>query len=293
MPIGKKVTIKDYKFDFGDKAKEFYVFACVKYRGDIFAIYTDVYDTENKLCYGSAHITKDTLVVLNTNDPREIDGIKNLIVKLINNQELDDYEIISLDKVGKIEIIGCDSFIFKKEIIDKLIDVTIPKDDTKVEEVVLIKSNPNKKSKVKYVFIVFLLLIAIGGVFVYFNQDMIFGTEKQVLCSKDLDREYNANVNQAILFYFDNQDNLTGYTMTNTYIFDTDEDYQDFSLAGRYFRVFDNVSSDKLNLVPNVENKTYQVGYTMSPLVDYFGPTEYYAVFEYYEMDGYTCNSEE
>lgn len=294
MPFGKKVTIKDYQFTFGDKEKEYYVFACFKYHSEIFAIYADTINTENKLYYGSAHITNNILVVLGTIDPKEIDGIKNFVVKLINNQNINEYEIISLDKVDRIEIIGTSDFNLRKDVIDKLIDMTILKEDTKQEEVVLIKTDPVKKKKYgKYIALILFIIVAFGGAFLYLNRETIFGSEIQVVCTKQLDDEYNATVNQTILFNFNSQDVLTGYTMTNLYTFETDEDYQDFSLAGHYFHIFDEASSDMLNLVPNVENRTYQVGYTMSPLVDYFGPTEYYAVFDYYETAGYTCNSKE
>ena len=293
MPFGKKVTIKDYQFTFGDKEKEYYVFACFKYHSEIFAIYADTINTDNKLYYGSAHITNDILVVLGTIDPKEIQGIQNFVVKLINNQNINEYEIISLDKVEKIEIIGTSEFNLKKDVIDKLIDMTIPKEDTKEEEVVLIKEDPAKKKIfMRYIMLILFAVLAVGGTYLYLNRETIFGSEKQVVCTKQLDNQYNASVNQTILFYFKN-DVLTGYTMTNLYTFETDEDYQDFSLAGRYFHIFEEASSDMLTLVPNVENKTYQVGYTMSPLVDYFGPTEYSSVFDYYETDGYTCNSKE
>ncbi len=294
MPYGKKVMIKDYQFNFGGNNSEYYVFACFKYHGEIFAIYANTVNPEYKLFYGSAHITNDILVVLGTMNPKEVDSIKNFIVKLINNQDISEYEIISLDKVNRIEIIGANDFPLKKDIIDKLIDISIPKDDTKKEDVVLIKTDPVKKKKYsKFIALILFIIIGFGGAFVYLNREIIFGSEKEVICVKQLDNAYNATVDQTILFKFNNQDVLTGYTMTNLYTFETDEDYQDFSLAGRYFHIFDNVSSDMLTLVPNVENKTYQVGYTMSPLVDYFGPTEYYSVFDYYETDGYTCSNRE
>lgn len=294
MAYGKKVTIKDYQFSFGDKEKEYYVFACFKYHSEIFAIYADAFSNDNKLYYGSAHITNNVLVVLGTIDPKEIQGIQNFVVKLINKQNINEYEIISLDKVDKIEIIGTSEFTLKRDVIDKLVDITIPKEDTKQEDVALIKTDPVKKKKYgKYVTLILFIVIAFGGGFLYLNKDAIFGSEKQIVCTKQLDDEFNASVNQTIIFNFNNKDVLTGYTMNNLYTFETDDDYQNFSLTGRYFHIFDDISSDMLTLVPNVENKTYQVGYTMSPLVDYFGPTEYYAVFDYYELDGYTCNSKE
>ncbi len=287
--FGKKLKIKDYKFTFGKQNEDFNVFGCFKYRSNYYAIYQDV-TNPTTLYYGTCHISKNILVVLALGKNDSVVGIQNFITKLYNGEDLSDYQILSLANVEKIEIISYNSFSLKEEVITKLIELTIPKDvNPEKKKIEIVK----KGHPVLYVCTFFLVCLSIVGFIIYLNRDSLFGRERTVICTKQLERNYNADIVEDVTLYFDKSKQLTSYIVADTYTFDNDSEFENFALTGKYYHVFEKVDSEDLSISSNVAKKSYRIGYKVSTTQDYFGPRDYNQALEYYTTDNYDCKEVE
>ena len=101
--FGKVIRLNDFKFTFGQETVYLNVFAVFKNKksGNKYIIYS--YDNK-KLYSGSAFIKNNEIVVM-ISKSEEDDVIKDFTNKLANEEDDDNYEIISLDKVTSIQII--------------------------------------------------------------------------------------------------------------------------------------------------------------------------------------------
>ena len=84
--------------------------------------------------------------------PEDEEMVKEFIFKVTSGGDLGEFEVISLNDVDGIELISANHLELKSDIINSLVDKTIPKPEVK-EEV------PVKKAKKKNGFLKFLLFL--------------------------------------------------------------------------------------------------------------------------------------
>ena len=159
--IGKELKITTNQLTYGEDDQNIKAYACFKYKSNHYILFKKPNDAN--LSYGSSHIDKDKAVIIDLKH-QEDELFISLIDLIINKQELKEYEIISLDKVSKCEIIGSNSLEVPLDKITLLEDLTIPKK-------VVFQEKTVKKSKVKPIIISLFLLILIGAsFFLYYNR---------------------------------------------------------------------------------------------------------------------------
>ncbi len=287
--FGKRLKIKDYKFTFGKTNEDFNVFGCFKYRSNLYTIYQDI-TNPTTLYYGTCHISKNVLVVMALDKKDNVVGIQNFIMKVYNEEDLTDYQILSLVNVEKIEIISFNSFSMKEEVIKKLTELTIPKDSVvEKKRIEIVKpSNP-----VLYVVSFFLVCLSIVGAVIYFNRDSLFGRERAVVCTKKKEKRYNSNVVEDVTLYFYKSKQISSLVFADTFTFKDSNEFDNFALTGKYYHVFEKVNSEDLSIISSVEEKKYNISYSVVADLDYSGPRDYNQVLEYYTTSGFKCKEVE
>ena len=165
--FGKVIRLNDFKFTFGQETVYLNVFAVFKNKksGNKYIIYS--YDNK-KLYSGSAFIKNNEIVVMISKSEEDA-VIKDFTNKLANEEDDDNYEIISLDKVTSIQIIDEKLCNFDVDI-NKLCDITIPKPEVKKDEV-----PPKKSGSIATLF--FVIFILIVAAFLFFNPEIFTGLQ--------------------------------------------------------------------------------------------------------------------
>ena len=273
--IGKEIRLSDYQFNFGAEDKKIKVFASFKYKdGNKYVLF---YNSDiNKLCYGSVHIEANKMVILDLKRSSD-DIIANLITLLINKQEINDYEYISLENVEKCEIIGFNEIMVNNDIISLLENITMPKPIVNEEK-------PKKKSKVKSVIIfIFLLLIIALGVFLYLNKDKVIGSYKTITCTINKDTSLEANLSETIILTFTSSEKLDSINITNTYVFNDNNIYYDFKDKGLYYKYMNEGDTYKLE----DDSLTYKV-FSSEDIIS-LSDLSYIEILNSYMKDGYNC----
>lgn len=292
---GKVLKVAQYNLEFGTRDRLINVFACFKYKptGNLYVVYTDVDTKYPIIYYGSAHAKGQTILSMKPRDNQEAEFIKEYIFKLINGEELTNFEILSLENIDKIELIGSEKIEVKPEIINSLVSICLPKKEVpKTEEISPIKTPKQKKKSSKSILIV-LLLIIIGaiGYFLITSLSTKDTIAKKIICKKEYSHDtLDATVNEENTYNFNVKDTLESINSITTYQFD-EEAYQDFIMRGTYYKYLPD-DAEEGGYKQDNENYTFKIMLTKKLDTSYNLPTAYEEVFSYYKKEGYTCTEE-
>ena len=286
---GKTLKVVELNYNFTPSDRYVNVFGFFKYKknGNLYVIYTDINTIYEIIYYGSSHKKDGNLLSMACkNEESEI--IKEYIYKLTNNEELENFEIYTLDDINQIELISSNKLEIKLEVIKKLEALTIPKNKEELtqEQQKKIKT----KSKNKNLIPILLLILAImgGG---YFYLTNIINTDKllkTIFCTKNYQhKKLNATVEEKNTYSFIKNDKLKNIENISIYKFTTQQDYETFINNGDIYNYMPK------NLKKYTPNETeFIIEYISSFEVDesYKEPTEYETINNYYTNNGYSCS---
>lgn len=233
--MGKTIKVSEFDLKFGQDDHKVDVYAVFKEknRSDILAIYSDRNDSDkDTLHYASVHLKNDALVFIDVKDKSEI--VKEYTWKLLNSKENENFETIDISKYEKVEIVSSNELLVKSEVIKKLFDLTIPKEESKHEKK-KVKNKMSSSSKILLTGFSLAILVAIS--FVVINKDLILGTNIKYTCTNSyLDTTLGSNKQEIEYLTFNFNDELTTRTMIIRYTFDNKEDYDDYVNEGVYYK---------------------------------------------------------
>lgn len=237
---GKELKVIEYDLTFGSNARMVNVFGVFRYlkNNGLYVVYTDVNTSYPIIHYGSSHIKDHSILSMSCkNEDEEI--IKEYVFKVTNDESLNDFENVSLESIDGIEIISSNRLEVKPDVINALVDKTIPKKEVASDELAKTKdSKKNNKKSFKFVFILLLIVILGGGILFVFPMFQQRNTStKMITCNKKVnDSSLNAVLDESLILNFDYQNILTQIDKTTVFQFNTEEAYQNFIHKGIMYR---------------------------------------------------------
>ena len=291
---GKELKVVEYDLKFGQKPRMVNVFGVFKYRpnNNLYVIYADVDTTYSYVSYGSSHVKNDSVLSMSCNKDKDEEIIKEYIFKVTKKEKLDDFEMISLDNITDIEIISSNNLEIKKEVMNKLVDLTIPK---KKEEKKEVKKTSKKKSRFGCKILIFLFLILlVAGAFYFYTKPKGNDNDvaKNIVCTKTYAHEEleGVSVDEEKTFNFNNSDSLLEVDAVTLYRFDSEENYLNFINKALYYKYMPDGSDTTGGWTPDDEAHTFKMIEKIEVDEGYDDSTNYEEVLAVSRKDGYTCN---
>lgn len=294
---GKELKVTEYNLTFGKTPRIVNVFGLFKYKknNNLYVVYSDKGNEYSIVYYGGSHVKNNTILSMSANKEGDEKIIKEYISKITKKGELENFEILSLDKIDEIEIISSNKIEVKPEILNSLVELTIPKKKEDNSSNNIKKTTKNKKSPLKMLLILFVLVIIGLGAYMYLaisfpNEE----TSKVIKCKKVYEHETlnNVEVEYEKDFNFNNLDTLKSVNIDVLYRFSDENNYLDFINKGLYYTYMpDDIKTDGETFQNNEE---YTFRLKTNELVDssYDKPTNYEEVLSYYTNEGYTCDED-
>lgn len=293
---GKELKVTEYNLTFGSKPRIVNVFGVFKYKGNnnLYVVYADKGNDYSIVYYGGSHVKNNTILSMSANKDKDEKIIKEFISKVSKKEKLDNFEMISLDKIEEIEIISSNKLEIKSEVLESLVELTIPKkqDEEAEKKPSKVKKN-GKKSPLK--LLLFLIVLVIGGVGGYFYL-MVSNTNEEVAkiikCKKIYQHEElkNVEVEYERDFNFNNLDTLKSIDVDVLYKFEDEDSYLDFINKGLYYTYMpDDIDANGETFQNNLEY-TFRLKAEEMVGSSYDKPTNYEEVLSYYTKEGYTCD---
>ena len=226
----------------------------------------------NKLCYGSVHFKKNSLVVFSVND-----SIKKHINSFLDEylrDDLKEFKLLDVDKVGKIELISHNEMEYENIYLLKEKAIPTVTVDAPVEE----------KEK-KPIFLYFLLFILVSlAVFVtvlYFKPDMFSVKYNGLECINNL-YDQNMKLNYSIIknIKFKENNKVDNISVVKTYTFLDSDSYYNFKDSEEYNNYFTNGEAYKF---VDAELKL-KLFYDELSVID-----DYDEMFVYMKREGFNC----
>ena len=293
---GKELKVEENTLTFGANVRIVNVFGLFKYKpnNNLYVIYADKNTSYSVVQYGTSHIKNDSILSMSSNKDRDENIIKEYIFKVTEKGDLSNFEIINLDNIEKIEIISSNQLAIKKEVLENLISITIPK---KEKEVSTPSQNKKKGSIVSTLASLIIIFAIVYGGFYYYSNYMQGNNQnsfdKTITCTKQYAHNdlNNVKVDEEQIFAFNNNDILDNVKINTTYNFSNEEDYSNFISKGTLYAYIP--SEDTLGGTKQDDEKhTFSMIEQIKIDETYNKPTEYEEVLSYYKNEGYTCNED-
>lgn len=258
------------------------VYACfehTKYMNNyvIFSFYDETIKEvdKKKLCYGSIHLKKDAIVIFSVREE-----IKQYIDKFNTgylDNKLDDFKIINLDKITKVEIVSYNEMEYDR--IELIVDKSLPKPDNKEEEVVV-----KKKPVFLYILIFILVLSSIGLTLLYFKPDLFTIKYKELICNNRLyDQDLGLYYDIKKDVKFTKNDKVESNNNIKTYTFKDIDSYNEFKDNNKQEVYFNNGSYKYID-----EELKLRLFQTETGIID-----DYDEMLNYLKREGYSCKESE
>lgn len=256
------------------------VFACFNHKRYMnkYVIFSIIGEFDkNKLYYGSIHLKTSSLVVFSVKE-EEFNYIKPFIDEYINdNEDFQEYELINLDNIEKIELVSYNSMDCDK--LTYLYDKSIPKDFSKNTDDG--KRNKGSGTLFLYVLLFVLIILLMGISYLYFFPEDFQVELKTLKCTNtlynsrlEMDYEIEKNIN------FDKDDKFSNISVTERYKFVDSYQYLQFkdnSDKDEYFKIDGSYKYDD-------DNNQFIVMYKENSIME-----DYVEVFNYLSDEGYQC----
>ena len=129
--LGKELKVMEYNLTFGKSARIVNIYGLFRYKKNngLYVLYADVDSGYPVVYYGSSHVKNHSILSISTKE-EDVEIIKEYIFKVTSDEKLDGFEIISLNEIEGIEIISSNRLEIKPEVMNALIDKTIPKKES-------------------------------------------------------------------------------------------------------------------------------------------------------------------
>ena len=287
---GKEMKVIEYNLTYGNNTRQVNVLGCFRYKknNNLYIVYSDTTSNYSIIYYGSSHIKDKSVLSMACKDIMDEDIIKEYIYKITNKEELSDFEIISLDNIEGIEIISSNKLEIKKEVLNQLVELTIPKKETLEKD----EKTSTKKKKSKVLPLVLVLLIISIGASAYFFllPKTELESDKIITCTKTYKHNVlKANIAEEQKFNFNHKDCLESVDISEIYTFTTEEEYLDFINNGTYYKYMPDSTveggwdkDDEKHIFKTYRKERIKPGYKK--------PTEYEEVLSYYKLENYSCS---
>lgn len=290
--IGKKIKLNDYNMTYGNREKFINVICFFKYLKDnnLYVIYCDDSNVPyGILNYGTAHLKGNTLIAIGSKDPNQ-EMVKEIVFKIHNKENLDILEIQDLSSIELIELVSPNKIEIKKEVLESIVDKTIPK-PVIAEDIKPQNKNSKKNKKIVPAILVMLLFIVIIYFFFFFgNNSTEDNVTKSIVCRKNYSsRELEATVSEDNTYNFEQNDKLRYVNKSTTYKFDLEEEYLDFVNKGIFYSC---IPEDNVGYTLEDETYSFIVIEKEEVTSDYSLPTDYEEVLSYYKDKGYECTEQ-
>ena len=287
--VGKIVKVFTNDLTFGQKERQVYIHGVFKYNKNNtnYIVYADINNEYNLIYYATAHIKENSILTLDAKKEEDNIAIKEYIYKLTNKESLEDYELININNINMIEIIGFNKIEVKPEIISSLINLTIP-NETK-EEPIINEGPTKKKNSSKLLIIILLLAVLSFGAYMFLNSKIqTSGIEKYIICKTSYNhKELNAIVYEEKTFNFNNKDTLETIDSLESYVFSTNDDYLEFINKGLFYKYMptDNNGGYK----QEDENNTFKLTTKEKVDASYKEAINYEDILANFKSKGYSC----
>lgn len=283
--IGKKIKINDYKFTYGKDVMFVNVYGAFKYNknGNRYVIYSYIDDIKkgNKLYYGSLFVRNNELVVMLSKGIKE-DVIHDFIDDFMHDKNMDDYDIVSLDKIDSIQIIDDASAYFDVDMAT-LYDKSMPK------EVDVSKGEVKEKKSISFGYIFLVLFLIVLALFFFVNPEVLRGKNIKYICNKKYDHEVlPARIDEKVELVFNAKGNIASIDITYDYVFNDTDYYKKYRDNGYFYQYMN--KGDTYKFID--DTYTYRVFSKIDTSTDYFMPTKLDELISYYKDNNYNCKEE-
>ena len=281
--IGKILKVKDINMAFNEKTKKVSVFTCfthVKY-SDNYIIFADYDNYKNGiLYYGTVYIKGNTVVIFDIKQDKE-NIVFDFVNKITSGANDSEYSIINISNMTEVEIISKNEKNVGSELLNKLDELTIPKEVVDASE----EERNESLGFLYFMLIIFLFLLA-GSIYLYFNKDKYLKQYDKVVCTLSNTSDGYKYIDKLYL-EFDSKNELRYLSHDASYQFDNKSDYNNFKYTNLWTenKMSDyNFDDSKLIFTYTNSSKTIE-GYELM--------TSYEEVIGYYKSNGYDCIKEE
>lgn len=276
--IGKRIKVNDFEFKYGEETVYINVYGAFKYKknGNKYVVYS--YDNK-KLYYGSLFIRdKELVIMLSKNDKEDI--ICDFLSGLLDNNVDNRFEVISLDNINSAQIID-GGIIDKKYDIDRLYDITIPKEIVKEDT-----SSEKKKKSISISSIFFMLFLLVVGAFFFFNPEVLIGDDKEYFCTKEYNlKEISSSVREEVNIIFRGNGKIKEASVDTYYVFNSISEYNNFKDNGKFYKYMN--EGDTYKFID--EEKTFRVITKIDNMEEYFSFDTEDNLIDFYKNNKYEC----
>ena len=278
--IGKRIKISDYKFTYGEDTVYINVFGVFKNtkNGNKYIVYS--YDNK-KLFYGSFFV-RDSIGTIMISKDTDIEIIKSFINSILSGSKSNGYETVDLNDINSIQVI--DEMEYDSPVdIDKLNDLTIPKDDMNV-----LVEQPKKKIPLFIIGIILLFIVI--GLFLFINPEVFAGKNTIYSCSKVSNhKELPASMVEERTITFNSKGTIKSMNIVTDYKFSDIEFYTEFKNKSYFYKYIEEADTYKFDDV----NYIYRVFSNVDVDTNYFLPDTESELISYFKNEGYICRIKE
>lgn len=281
--IGKILKVKDINMAFNEKAKKVSVFTCfthVKY-SDNYIAFADYDNYKNGiLYYGTVYIKGNTVVIFDIKQDKE-NIVFDFVNKITSGANDSEYSIINISNMTEVEIISKNEKNVGSELLNKLDELTIPKEVVDASE----EERNESLGFLYFMLIIFILLLG-GSIYLYFNKDKYLKQYDKVVCTLSNTND-GYKYSDKLYLEFDSKNELRYLNHDVSYQFDNKNDYNNFKYTNLWAenKMSDyNFDDSKLIFTYTNSSKTIEDNELM---------TAYDEVIGYYKSNGYDCIKEE
>ena len=268
---------------FNEKAKKVSVFTCfthVKY-SDNYIIFADYDNYKNGiLYYGTVYIKGNTVVIFDIKQDKE-NIVFDFVNKITSGANDSEYSIINISNMTEVEIISKNEKNVGSELLNKLDELTIPKEVVDASE----EERNESLGFLYFMLIIFILLLG-GSIYLYFNKDKYLKQYDKVVCTLSNTND-GYKYSDKLYLEFDSKNELRYLNHDVSYQFDNKNDYNNFKYTNLWAenKMSDyNFDDSKLIFTYTNSSKTIEDNELM---------TAYDEVIGYYKSNGYDCIKEE
>ena len=278
IELEKKIEEKEHMLDV------YAVFKDLKY-GNVYTIYKDYNDiTSDVLHYASSHFKQSTLVVLDVKEKGKVEElVKELVWNILNNVNSNDFEMLDLKDIDRVEIIGSNTLKVKDEVLSTLKKLCIPKVKQTNDE-------QKTKSSAWILALGFTIAIGIASYFVITHKEEFKPETFNLICTKEYeDDELNAKVDYNDTLIFNTNYELVERNIIMLYTFNSTDSYNEYKRLGLYYKINPVSSSSKMEYIDDDINNIFTIKESVTTEKEYFEATEYSEVVERMNFNNYKC----
>ena len=278
IELEKKIEEKEHLLDV------YAVFKDLKY-GNVYAIYKDYNDiTSDVLHYASSHFKQSTLVVLDVKEKGKVEElVKEFVWNTLNNVNSNDFELLDLKDIDRVEIIGSNTIKVKDEVLATLKKLCIPK-------VKNVDDEQKTKSSTWILVLGFMAAIGVATTFFFTHKEDFKPETFNLICTKEYeDDELNAKVDYNDVLIFNTSYELVERKITMLYTFNSTDSYNEYKRLGLYYKITPVSSNSSMEYIDDDINNTFTIKESVTTEKEYFEATEYSEVVDRMNFNNYKC----